>query len=161
MTTLSHDIARKLHPDVRKLWRINNFISGLFWAALFVGGGFATERMLKSELQLKFPFLLVGLILALVIFLLGQLYVETGYNNWRFGIMPDEIRVEHGVMWKSAKSIPRQRIQHIDVTSGPWQRKFGISELHVYTAADHTRIPGIPTADAEQLRKELLGKDEL
>ncbi len=157
MTTLTHDLARQLHPDVRKLWRINNFIGGLVWAVLFVGGGFAAEK----GGQLKFPFMLLGVILALVVFLLGQVYVETGYRNWRFGIMPDEVRVEHGVMWKSAKSIPRQRIQHIDVTSGPWQRRFGISELHVYTAADHTRIPGIPTLDAERLRKELLGKDEL
>jgi membrane protein YdbS with pleckstrin-like domain len=48
-------------------------------------------------------------------------------------------------------------MQFIDVEAGPAERLFGLSTLHLHTAAaaSDARIPGLETAEAARLRDRL------
>ena len=65
----------------------------------------------------------------------------------------------YGVVWQVSRSIPRVRVQHVDVRSGPIDRALGLVEvsLHVAGSAGSVlTIPGLAPAEAETLREALL-----
>jgi membrane protein YdbS with pleckstrin-like domain len=71
----------------------------------------------------------------------------------------DGLEYEHGWQWRHHVSVPRSRIQHTDVTQGPFERRFGLATLVVYTAGtEHASIPieGLSHATALALRDALL-----
>jgi len=59
--------------------------------------------------------------------------------------------------------VPRSRIQHTDVTQGPYERRFGLATLVVYTAGtEHASIPieGLSHETALAFRDALLARGE-
>jgi membrane protein YdbS with pleckstrin-like domain len=38
------------------------------------------------------------------------------------------------VLWRKAVLIPLQRVQHVSISQGPLQKRFGLATLKVYTA---------------------------
>jgi len=58
-----------------------------------------------------------------------MIYARTRY---RLGYAALEIR--RGVLFHTWNAVPRSRIQHTDVSSGPIQRRFGVATLQVHTA---------------------------
>ncbi len=78
---------------------------------------------------------------------------------WRYAIRAHDILACHGVFWKTKRSVPRRRIQHVDIQSGPIDRAFGLCSITLYTAGsgdEDAAIPGLRERDAEALRDELL-----
>lgn len=76
--------------------------------------------------------------------------------GWRLNDSTFETR--SGVYWKVWKGIPRDRVQFVEVTSGPLQRYYGLATLVVRTAG--VRTPAVSVEDlaadvAERLRAEL------
>jgi membrane protein YdbS with pleckstrin-like domain len=73
----------------------------------------------------------------------------------------DGLEYEHGWLWRHRVSVPRSRIQHTDVTQGPYARRFGLGTLVVYTAGtEHASIPiqGLRYETAMALRDALLSR---
>jgi membrane protein YdbS with pleckstrin-like domain len=71
------------------------------------------------------------------------------------------LEYEHGWIWRHQISVPRSRIQHTDVTQGPYDRRFGLATLVVYTAGtEHASIPieGLSHETALALRDALLSR---
>jgi membrane protein YdbS with pleckstrin-like domain len=84
----------------------------------------------------------------------ARAYRYTGYRIDDHGI---EIR--RGVYWRAVINVPRSRVQHIDVTQGPINRRFGLGTLTVYTAgADHAKVDleGLEHGRALRIRDFLL-----
>lgn len=74
----------------------------------------------------------------------------------------DGLEYEHGWLWRHHVSVPRSRIQHTDVTQGPYERRFGLATLVVYTAGtEHASIPieGLSHETALAFRDALLARD--
>jgi membrane protein YdbS with pleckstrin-like domain len=72
------------------------------------------------------------------------------------------LEFEHGWIWRHHVSVPRTRIQHTDVTQGPYERRFGLATLVVYTAGtEHASIPieGLSHETALAFRNALLARD--
>jgi hypothetical protein len=66
----------------------------------------------------------------------------------------------YGVVWRVSRSIPRVRVQHVDIRSGPVDRALGLVEVSLHVAGSAgpvLTIPGLEPADAEALRELLLG----
>lgn len=81
------------------------------------------------------------------------------YRNWSYLLRPDDLVIRHGVLTKLERWIPRTRVQYVDVVGGPIERSLGLRTLVVYTAGSGllaVSVPGLPAADAEALRRELL-----
>lgn len=71
----------------------------------------------------------------------------------------DGLEYGHGRWWRHHVSVPRARIQHTDVTQGPFERRFGLGTLVIYTAGtEHAAITieGLRHETALALRDALL-----
>jgi membrane protein YdbS with pleckstrin-like domain len=73
----------------------------------------------------------------------------------------DGLEYEHGRLWRHQISVPRSRIQHTDVTQGPYERRFGLATLVVYTAGTENAsiaIEGLSHETALAVRDALLAR---
>ena len=70
----------------------------------------------------------------------------------------DDIVFRKGILWQRMIAVPYGRMQLVDITQGPLDRAFGISQLKMVTAAATTgvQIPGLTQAAAEALRDTLI-----
>ena len=72
-----------------------------------------------------------------------------------------DIVFRQGVLFRSVTAIPFNRIQHVETSSTPLDRKFDLSALQLYTAGGtggDLKIQGLQTGVAEQLRGFILEK---
>jgi len=75
-----------------------------------------------------------------------------------YALRDDDLVLRRGLMWQRFTAVPYGRMQLVDVNRGPLDRILGLSELKFVTAAASSgiRIPGIPAADADELRDRLV-----
>lgn len=73
------------------------------------------------------------------------------------------LAIRSGVWWKRVRLVPLTRVQHVDISVGPIQRKFGLATLQLHTAAagmSAIELPGLAQETAEQMRDLLLARLE-
>jgi membrane protein YdbS with pleckstrin-like domain len=66
-----------------------------------------------------------------------------------------------GIIWRSVTAIPFNRIQHVETSNTPLDRRFGLATLQLFTAGGSSgdlKIDGLATSVAEQLRIYVLRK---
>ncbi|MDT0156166.1 PH domain-containing protein [Microbacterium sp. ARD32] len=70
----------------------------------------------------------------------------------------DDVVFRKGILWQRMVAVPYGRMQLVDITQGPLDRAFGISQLKMVTAAATTgvQIPGLTQQAAEALRDTLI-----
>jgi membrane protein YdbS with pleckstrin-like domain len=98
-------------------------------------------------------------LLALVTLLSVVFYTQLRYDAWRYAIREHDVLVCYGVWWRTQRCIPRLRIQHVDIDSGPIDRALGLARLSLFTAGTISSVaslPGLTPREAEELRQELL-----
>ena len=72
-----------------------------------------------------------------------------------------DILFRHGVIWRSVTAVPFNRIQHVETSSTPLDRKFTLATLQLFTAGGSggdMKIDGLASNVAEQLRNFILRK---
>ena len=72
-----------------------------------------------------------------------------------------DIVFRQGVLFRSVTAVPFNRIQHVETSNTPLDRKFDLSALQLYTAGGtggDLKIQGIQADVAEQLRGFILEK---
>ena len=72
-----------------------------------------------------------------------------------------DILFRKGVIWRSVTAIPFNRIQHVETSSTPIDRKFDLATLQLFTAGGaggDLKIDGLGTDVAEKLRVFILNK---
>jgi hypothetical protein len=72
-----------------------------------------------------------------------------------------DIIFRSGVIWRSVTAIPFNRIQHVETSSDPLDRKFKLATLQLFTAGGSggdLKIDGLDADTAEQLRTFILRK---
>ena len=93
--------------------------------------------------------------------LMLSVLLVTGIVNWlRFTwrVEEDELRIEQGLLVRKKRYVPRDRIQAIDISSGPLQRMFGLVRLNVLTAggtSPEAQISALSRSDAEAIQQAL------
>lgn len=154
---MSGDIAspawRPLDKRVKKLWAGNALLAPipfLFFAAIpvgvFVAQGKAPAWVLWAIVG--FSVLMIVVTLALI---------NARYESYRYRITDEDVAVRSGILFRSKRYVPRHRIQHVDIHAGPWARKLGLSEIHIYVAGGTAMtIPGLDELEAEKIRQHLL-----
>ena len=108
---------------------------------------------------------LAAIVAALVVLALcaaASIVVGRNYDSWGYAERGSDLLVTHGVMWRRLVVVPYGRMQLVDVTAGPIERKFGISTLRLHTASAGTdaRIHGLTAAEATRLRDRLAALGE-
>ncbi len=72
-----------------------------------------------------------------------------------------DILFRKGIVWRSVTAIPFNRIQHVETSNTPFDRKYGLATLQLFTAggsAGDLKIDGLAAGVAEQLRIYILRK---
>jgi len=72
-----------------------------------------------------------------------------------------DILFRKGVIWQSVTAVPFNRIQHVEMSSTPWDRKFGLATLKLFTAGGSKgdlKINGLGNDIAGQLRVFILDR---
>jgi membrane protein YdbS with pleckstrin-like domain len=79
-----------------------------------------------------------------------------------YQLRDDDLLFRRGLMFQRFVSVPYGRMQLVDINRGPLDRAVGLSELKFVTAAAASGvvIPGLPEADAEELRDRLVALAE-
>ena len=70
--------------------------------------------------------------------------------------------LSRGVVWRAETSIPKARVQHIDVVQGPIHGRFGLAELVIHTAGTQdasVSLGGLPHGRALGIRDFLINDD--
>lgn len=97
-----------------------------------------------------------GLVLLIV---LNMIWPRISYPKKMVALRDHDILYKHGVVWKSFKAVPFNRLQHIEITRSPVDRFLGLATLVFYTAGGSLgdlKINGLTSAYAEQLREHIL-----
>lgn len=84
------------------------------------------------------------------------------YRYARYRIDDELIAIERGVVFRKSISVPRSRVQHLDVSQGPLMRRYGLGQLAIYTAGteySEVSLAGLAFEQAQLLRDRLLPRD--
>lgn len=99
---------------------------------------------------------LLGVVWLLVL-AWGWVLIGRNWRSWRYAERADDLLISRGVLWREQTVVPYGRMQLVEVTSGPVERRFGLASVQLHTAAAATdaKIPGLAPAEAERLRDRL------
>lgn len=109
------------------------------------------------EAPWRFPIVMPVLWIGIGIW--ASSFVKRQWQAWRYEVTDNEVILSHGVWYQTRRFVPRDRIQHVDITSGPLARKFGLAHVHLYVAGAHGAVGGVPgltPEEAEDLRSMLV-----
>ncbi len=97
-----------------------------------------------------------------IIFLITLILTPRRVRSIGYQLREDDLLFRRGLMFQRFVAVPYGRMQLVDINRGPLDRACGLSELKFVTAAASTgvTIPGLPEAEAEELRDRLVALAE-
>ncbi|HET9354597.1 MAG TPA: PH domain-containing protein [Sphingomicrobium sp.] len=125
--------------------------AAVFWLVVLVGAIVLDRFVLAGSWAAG----LVPLIVAFFAF--GGVVIGPGRIYRRLGYALDDrlIRIVRGWLFHVDTVVPFVRVQHIDVTRGPFDKLFGTASLIVHTAGTHNSVvtlPGLAPQRASAIR---------
>jgi uncharacterized protein len=157
---MADGLDHQLDPRVIPLERITG---GIFVAVLAAASLIGITIALLAGDDIPFTIRLLLPMLWATLALLGawQAYrwPPRSYAHTFYRVDDQGIEIRRGVHWRTVINVPRSRVQHIDVSQGPVDRRFGLGTLVIYTAGtDHARVElrGLEHGRALAIREHLL-----
>jgi len=97
-----------------------------------------------------------------IIFIIALALTPRRVRAMGYQLRDDDLVFRKGLMFQRFVAVPYGRMQLVDINRGPLDRAVGLSELKFVTAAASSgvTIPGLPEADAEELRDRLVALAE-
>ena len=139
-------------------------LTGAAIAVLIVFGGIAALQVIlglalaDEEHDLSLGYLWVLPILVAIPLVVWQV---VSVPRMGFAVRERDIVFRSGVFWRSVTAIPFNRIQHVEKSSTPLDRRFDLAALQLFTAGGtggDLRIRGLSAPLAEKLRGFILDK---
>jgi membrane protein YdbS with pleckstrin-like domain len=95
---------------------------------------------------------------VVVVTVIGLVIAPRRARSIGYTMRADDLLFRRGIMFQRFVSVPYGRMQLIDINRGPVGRALGLADLKFVTAAASTGvvIPGLPEADAAELRDRLV-----
>ena len=92
----------------------------------------------------------------------GFAVVGRRVRSWGYAERADDLLVTRGILNRQLVVVPYGRMQYVDVTAGPLDRRFGLAtvQLHTAAAATDAQIPGLVPQEAARLRDRLAARGE-
>lgn len=128
-----------------------------------ITGGIALAALLVARLSglpvpLGAPYALAWIIVGAIV-TFGLLWPIWSVPGKRYAVRDKDILYRSGVFWRSITAIPFNRMQHVETSSTPLDRRFGLATLQLFTAGGaggDLKIHGLPADIAERLRTFVL-----
>jgi len=137
--------VERLHPAF--------LIAGLGGSVKAVSGGYAFLAYLIVSGKWS-----TALMVGIGIFAISIVGVFLYWRHFEYRVGANEIRIDSGILSRTHRSIPFDRIQDVDITQGVLARLFGIARVKLETGgssgpkADEGVLQAIPLKRAEDLR---------
>ena len=144
---------RGIHPGVQVAWAVGRAVNALVLAA---ASSFAASAVARWPPWAP-PAL--GVTVFVTTLGLGLVHARRLFASWRWALREDDVVARYGVVFRVARSIPRVRVQHVDVVSGPVDRALRLVEVSLHVAGSAgpvLTIPGLHPEEADELRTALL-----
>ncbi|MFT4260289.1 PH domain-containing protein [Microbacterium sp.] len=131
---------------------VSQIVQNLLFIIVVAGAALVVAFVLHQVWAL-IPAGVIVLITLLTLIILPRQARAIGYM-----LREDDIVFRKGILWQRMIAVPYGRMQLVDITQGPLDRAFGVSQLKMVTAAATTgvQIPGLTQAAAEALRDTLI-----
>lgn len=109
----------------------------------------------------ELPFFVVSLagVATLAVCAAATFYCLRLARSRNFALREHDLIYRTGVFWRSETVQPLKRVQHVELTRGPLEKRMALASLAVYSAGSGSAtftIPGLEYTDAERLRDYLL-----
>jgi uncharacterized protein len=147
---------QSLDPRARIAWTIGGAVTWVILGAI----GIVIELSTRHTVPLfgmNVPW--IGFTATVLLLILTVIWSQLAFTRFRFLLSDRELTVESGVLWRTRRCIPRSRVQHVDIQSGPIDRAIGLVDVHLYVAGGMgpvAQLPGVAPAVAEQLKTALV-----
>lgn len=148
---------KSLEKNYLKVFRISNAIVTLLVSLPFTIG---SSVFLDLSWLLRVP---VFIILWLLLYGLTHWYTVYWFKAYKYKLTEAGLKIHKGVFWQQQNMVPRNRVQHIDITTGPLERRYELSKLVVHTAGTRNAtitLPGLLHEEAAELRQELINSNQ-
>lgn len=97
---------------------------------------------------------------SVLLFALGVTIVvialySLAWRRFRYGVGAGDLVIESGLLNRTRRSIPFERVQDVDIERGPLHRLFGLAKVRIETgggASDEGLLDSVALAEAERLR---------
>ena len=135
-----HD--HRLHPKSLDLQRTTNFI---FTAVCAAGTLLAIGISILADDDLTVLWIMLRLagwlVAIIVVAWQASRWPPLAYEHTSYSVDEQGIEIRRGIYFRVVINVPRSRVQHIDVSQGPLERRYGLGTLVVYTAGtDHAKV---------------------
>lgn len=103
--------------------------------------------------------LLVAFVLMVII--VYFLFQTMAFKKKAYGLRDKDIIYQNGVIIQQTSICPFNRIQNSSVSSGPFERKYGLATLHLYTAGTSgadIHIKGLKEETAQEIKEYIAKK---
>jgi membrane protein YdbS with pleckstrin-like domain len=144
---------QKLHPDFVRRMQVEHALIAL---APLAGAGVLSVLL---DILLLQTVLLWALAIGFAIVFVSWPRISVPRRG--YVVRDKDIVFRSGVIWQSVTAIPYNRIQHVETSNTPLDRKFGVATLQLFTAGGSggdLKVDGLGAEVAEQLRIYILGK---
>ena len=160
--SVADGVEHPLDPRSITVNRIGGWIfSGILLGASLIG---LSLNALFSPMPLWLKMALLGAWPPLAAGLAWLAHVWPAIEHRHASYRVDEagIEIKRGVCWRHVIDVPRNRVQHTDVSQGPLERRYGLGTLVMFTAGtEHARVTlgGLDHAAALRIRDHLLASE--
>lgn len=159
------EVAEWHHLDPRKIQL--DRVAGWIGTAVLSFGWLLTATIVglvsdDAPDWLRWGLIVLWLPFTAAVALLSYRWPPIEHRYARYRIDDELIEIQSGVLWRTSIAVPRSRVQHLDVTQGPLQRRYGLGVLAIYTAGtEHSQVTlaGLAYEVAQSLRDRLLPRD--
>ncbi|MBT1180714.1 PH domain-containing protein [Bifidobacterium sp. CP2] len=141
---------RPLPARIRTVWLVNEAIVCAAWLAAC---GIFTAICMANHWWGFWTQLTAGLATAYAVLDLVTQPLQSKYLYafTRFRLGEHDLATRKGWLFRRSTTTPYNRVQHVDTRQNPVQRRFGLTTVVVYTAADEHEIAALDTAEAERM----------
>ena len=144
---LPDEAFRPLAPGYLKAKYVGDAISA---AVVVVVGGIGTAAFGATDGPRWLPAGIAAVLLTLIV--IGAVLQTLSVRHLGFLVRDHDITFRRGVIARSSRTIPYNRVQHVAVDRGPVERLFGLATLRLRSAGGDIGIEGLATDDANRLK---------
>ena len=150
-----------LHPRFVRRLQATVFLCVLFFAAIGVGAHYMAPTGNAAASAGAGPLTVAAWSVFGALCLYALLWPAVAVRYRGYAVRDRDILYRSGVLWRSVRAVPFNRVQHTKTDSTPMDRRFGLANLSVFPAGGGAhKIRGLGGETAERLRAYISARIE-
>jgi membrane protein YdbS with pleckstrin-like domain len=157
--SIADGVEHCLDPRYLLLQRRRGWINAVVYSVMWILIGSSIAAMLSLPTVVSRTLFVLWAVGSMAYAVWSQKRPAIAYRHASYRLDAHGIEIRDGVLWRRVINVPRSRVQHIDVSQGPFERRHGIGTLAIYTAGvSHAMVtlPGLEHGRALRIRDYLL-----